>query len=268
MRGTPNQYMGNWQPGGFAGGPAQPVFPALSAEQAAQLGNLEVKQVLDYVLYDTKYLVAGTAVPTSVIKFFAVQSGSQDVVANSTGVSFTKTKIDTNIVQPAQLERGQVMIVRSIEAIVSTPGNFSLTNQSTGNTTLPSTLPASNVSTTATAGVLATNLEAALLQMGVITLKVGTNEFETGPLIQFPSSFGISGYAGGVFTGTAQAGSIVPNEAIANNGFGNPRLLYQPRVILAGQNFGVNLEFPIPFTPSRNCQIQICLRGELYRDIS
>lgn len=268
MRGIPNQYSGQWQPGGFAGGPAQPVFPQLTAEQTAKLGNLDVKQCLDYILYDTKYFVAGTAVPTSVIKFFAVQNGAQDVVANSAAVAFTKTKLDTNIVQPAQLERGQLMVVRSIEAVVTTPGNFSLTNQGSGNTTLPSTLPASNVSTTATAGVVVSNLEAAILNMGIITLKVGTNEFETGPLIQFPSSFGISGYAGGVFTGTAQAGIIVPNEAIANNGFGSPRLLYQPRVILAGQNFGVNLEFPIAFTPSRNCQIQLCLRGELYRDIS
>lgn len=268
MRGIPNQYSGQWQQGGFAGGQAQPVFPLLTPEQAATIGNLEVKQVLDWVLYDTKYFVAGSAMPTTVIKFFAVQGGAQDVVANSTGVSFTKTKIDTNITQPAQLERGQLMITRSIEAIVSTPGNFSLTNQGSGNTTLPSTLPTSAVTTAATAGVLASNLEAALLQMGCLTLKVGTNEFESGPLIQYPSSFGISGYAGGVFTGTAQTGVIVPNEAIANNGFGSPRLLYQPRTILAGQNFGVNLEFPISFTPSRNCQIQICLRGELYRDVS
>jgi len=267
MRGL-NQYQMPFQPGGFAGGVAQPVFPQLTPEQAAKLGNLDVKQCLDYVLYDTKYFVAGTALPTSVIKFFAVQNGAQDVVANSPAVSFTKNKAQTNIVQPSQLERGQLMIIRSIEAVVLVPGNFDLTVQATGNTTLPSTLPTTAVTTAATAGVLATNLEAALLQMGLITLKVGTNEFETGPLIQFPSGFGISGYAGGVFTGTAQAGIVVPNEAVANNGFGSPRILFQPRTILAGQNFGVNLEFPVAFTPSRNCQIQICLRGELYRDIS
>lgn len=262
------QYQTPGPQGGFAGGPGQPVFPRLSPEQAAQLGNLDVKQALDYVLYDTKYFVAGTVMPTSQITFFAVQQGAQDVVANSVGVAFTKNKAQTNIVQPAQLERGQLFICRSIEAVVTVPGNFDLTNQSTGNTTQPSTLPASNVSTTATAGVLATNLEAALLKMGYISLKVGNNIFEQGPLIQFPSSFGISGYAGAAFTGTAQAGVIVPNEAVANNGFGQPRVLAWPRTILAGQNFGVNLEFPVAFTPSRNCEIQICLRGDLYRDIS
>lgn len=253
----------------FLGGQAQPVFPALSPAQAAQLGGpLEAKQVLDWVLYDTKYFAAGSAMPTSVIKFFAVQNGAQDVVANSTSVSFTKNSAQTNIVQPSQLERGQLMRIRSIEAIVSTPGNFDLTNQSTGNTTQPSTLPTTGVTTAATAGVLASNLVNALLKMGQIALKIGSNLFEQGPLIQFPSQFGISGYAGNSFTGTAQAGIVVPNEAVANNGFGRPRILSQERIILAGQNFSVDLNFPVSFTPSRNCEIQICMRGLLYRDIS
>ena len=252
----------------FLGGPSQAVFPQLTPQQAQQLGNVDVKQALDYVIYDTKYFVAGTAVPTSPINFFAVQNGAQDSLANNNAVTFTKNAAMTNVVQPSQLERGQMFVCRTIEAIVTVPGNFDLTVQSSGNTTLPSTLPASNVSTTATAGVLATNLENAILKMGLITLKVGNNLFESGPLIQFPSQFGISGYAGGVFSGTAQAGVIVPNEAVANNGFGRPRVLRYPRTILAGQNFGIRLEFPVAFTPSRNCEIQLCLRGELYRDIS
>lgn len=255
--------------GEFAGGPGQPVFPRLTKEQAAQLGNLDVKQRVDWVMYDTKYFVAGTAMPLTPINFFAVPQASQDVVANSPAVAFTKGKLSTNMVQGGQLERGQLLIVRTIEAVVSIPGNFDLTSQGSGNTTLPATLPTTAVQTNATAGVLATNLEYAVLQAGVIGLKVGNNIFENGPLIQFPSRFGISGYAGNSFTGTAVAGvTTVPNEAIANNGFGRPRVLIDPRIILAGQNFGVILEFGNAFTPSRNMQIQICLCGELYRDIS
>lgn len=254
--------------GEFAGGPPQPVFPQLTPAQAAQLGNLDVKQRLDYVLYDTKYFVAGTAVPTAPINMFAVAQGQQDFLANNAAVTFTKGKMDTNVVQAGQLERGQLLVVRSIEAIVSVPGNFDLTLQGSGNTTLPATLPTTAVTTAATAGVLATNLEAAILRAGVITLKVGNNYFENGPLRQFPSRFGISGYAGNSFTGTAQAGIVVPNESVSNNGFGRPRVLFDPRVILAGQNFAVILEFGSAFTPSRNFEIQMCLCGELYRDIS
>jgi len=255
--------------GEFAGGPGQPVFPRLTKEQAAQLGNLDVKQRIDWVMYDTKYFAAGSAMPLTPINFFAVAQGQQDVVANSTAVAFTKGKLSTNMVQSGQLERGQLLVIRTIEAVVSIPGNFDLTSQGSGNTTLPATLPTGAVQTNATAGVLATNLEYAVLQAGVIALKVGNRTFENGPLIQFPSRFGISGYAGNSFTGTAVAGvTTVPNEAVANNGFGRPRVLIDPRIVLAGQNFGVNLEFGNAFTPSRNMQIQICLCGELYQDIS
>lgn len=255
--------------GQFADGPGQPVFPRLTPEQARQLGNLDVKQRIDWVMYDTKYFAAGSAMPLTPINFFSVAQGQQDVVANSTAVAFTKGKLSTNMVQSGQLERGQVLIIRTIEAVVSIPGNFDLTSQGSGNTTLPATLPTTAVQTNATAGVLATNLEYAVLQAGVMALKVGNRTFENGPLIQFPSRFGISGYAGNSFTGTAVAGvTTVPNEAVANNGFGRPRVLIDPRIVLAGQNFGVILEFGNAFTPSRNMQIQICLCGELYQDIS
>lgn len=256
-------------PAGFLDMPGQPVFPSnLTPDQASALAGLDVKQRLDWVAYDTKYFVAGTAVPLTPIAFFQVAIGQQDFVANSAAVVFQKTKFNTNMVQGGQLERGQVLIVRSVEAIVTIPGNFDLTVQGSGNTTLPATLPTTAVTTAATAGVLATNLESAMLKAGIITLKVGNNFFENGPMLQFPSRFGISGYAGNVFTGTAQAGIIVPNEAVANNGFGIPRVLIDARPIIAGQNFAVILEFGNAFTPSRNCEVQICLCGELYRDIS
>lgn len=253
---------------GFLRGPATPIIPVMNPADAGSLAGQVIKNTYDYVLYDTKYFVAGTAIPSTPIRFFAVQQGQQDVVGNSAAVAFTKQKFMTNMTMAGQLERGQTFRVRSVQAFVSVPGNFDLTLQSTGNTTLPSTLPASNVSTTATAGVLATNLEYALLTMGYISLKIGSGRYEEGPLLQFPSQFGISGYAGAAFTGTAQAGVIVPNEAVANNGFGRARELTQPRTIVNGQQFAVDLEFPVGFTPSRNCQVQICLAGILERDVA
>lgn len=256
--------------GSFAGGAPQAVFPGVDAGLAAKLANVDVKQQMDWTLYDTKYFVAGTALPTSQITFFSAQIGSQDVVANSTGVAFTKTEADTNITQPNQLERGQIFICRSIQAQVTEPGNFSLTVQATQNTTLELTGPTSAIATAATGGVIISNLVFNYLTRGVIKLKVGTNFFESGPLSHFPSEFGISGYASTAATGlqaNAPAAVTVPNEAVANNGFGRGRYII-PRTILGGQNFGVGLVFPVSFTPSRNSQIQIILRGTLYRDVS
>jgi hypothetical protein len=253
-----------YNPGTYGGGPAQPVVGAVPAGAVGQV----VKQQIDAVIYDTKYFAAGSALPTSDIVFFAVPLGQQDVIANSTAVSYTKTKIDTNLEQPAVLARGQTLTVVSVQAKCSVPGNFPLTRQGSGNTSLPLTLPTMAVTTGATAGYLASNLQAAIQTMGVITWRIGQKTFENGKIEQFPSEFGISGYAGGVSTGTAQTGVIVPNEAVANNGFGFPRVLLQPRTIVNGQTFAVILQFPVSFTPQADFSIEIGLRGQLLQDVS
>jgi hypothetical protein len=251
-----------FNPATFNGGPGVPVMPPNSAGQVP-------KQVLDYVCYDSKYFVAGTALPTTKIRFFQVAVGQQDVVANSTGVAFTKTEADTNIVTPGSLERGQTLVIRSIQIQVSAVSNFDLTVQGSGNTTLGLTLPTSASVTNATSGVIAANLVDTLAKRGVVALKVGNNTFEKGQIIQFPSEFGLSGYAASSFSGTATAAVLTtPTDGVANNGFGRPRILIYPREVIAGQNFSIDLEFPVSFTPSRNCEIIACLRGELYRDVS
>ena len=253
-----------YNPGTYGGMPPQPVVGAVPPGVAGQI----VKQQIDSVVYDTKYFVAGSVIPANSITFFAVPLGGQDVVANSTGVAFTKTYIDTNLEQPSVLARGQTLTVYSVQAKIAIPGNFDLTLQSTGNTTLPSTLPGMGVTTAATAGVLATNLQSAIQNMGFIVWKIGQKTFENGKLEQFPSEWGISGYAGSSSSGTAQTGVVVPNDAVANNGFGRPRILLQPRTIVNGQTFNVILTFPVPFTPSRNFSIEIGLRGQLLQDVS
>lgn len=253
----------------FAGGFPQNVVGRVTPEQAAAMAGLDVKQALDWCQYDTKYAVAGTALPTTPIGFFAIQKAAQDSVVNSPTVVYQKSAMETNMVQAGQLERGQLLIVESIQANVSIPGNFDLTNQSTGNTTLPATLPTDAVQTNATAGVIASNLAKAILRSATGFLKVGSNDFESGPLMQFPSEFGITVSGTGSFTGTAVAVvTTVPVDLMANNGFGFARILRFPRIIEAGQNFGFPVTFNNAFTPSRNFDIQIILRGLLFRDVS
>lgn len=252
----------------YAGGFPQNVVGRVTAEQAAKMAGLDVKQALDWCQYDTKYAKAGAALPSTPINFFAIPKANNDILINDSAVVYQKTDMDTNMVQGSQLERGQVLIVESIQASVTTPSNFDLTLQSTGNTTLPATLPTDAVTTAATAGVIASNLERAILRSATGKLKVGSNDFESGPLMQFPAEFGISGYATSAFTGTAQTGVIVPADGVANNGFGQPRFLRFPRMIQAGQNFAWILTFNNAFTPSRAFDIQIILRGLLFRDVS
>ena len=245
-----------------------PLVGRVTAEQAAAMAGLDVKQALDWCQYDTKYAKAGTALPSTDILFFSVQQGQNDTLINDNTATYQKSAMDTNMVQASQLERGQLLIIESIQCSVTTPGNFDLTLQGSGNTTLPATLPTSGVTTAATAGVIASNLERAILRGAVGKLKIGTNFFESGPLMQFPSEFGISVGGTSVFTGTAQAGIIVPTDLVANNGFGHPRYLRFPRIIEAGQNFSWVVNFVNAFTPSRAFDIQVILRGLLFRDVS
>lgn len=254
---------------GYAGGFPQNVVGRITPEQAAAMAGVDVKQVLDDTLYDTKYFVAGTALTSADIGFFSVPLNSQDSVVNSPAVTYAKTPMNTNMTQAGQLERGQMFMVESIQVVVSVPGNFDLTNQGSGNTTLPATLPTSAVQTNATAGVLSANLATAILKAGVGKLKVGSNFFENGPLIQFPSEFGVTTSGTSAFTGTAVAAvTTVPSDVVSNNGFGFPRILRFPRIIEAGQNFSWTVNFFNLFTPSRNFEIQTVLKGFRFRDVS
>lgn len=253
----------------YAGGFPQNVVGRVTAEQAAAMAGLDVKQALDWCQYDTRYAKAGAALPSTPFQAFQNAIGQQETLINDTAVSFAKTRMDTNMVQAGQLERGQLLIVESIQACVTVLGNFDLTLQSTGNTTLPATLPTDAVQTNATAGNIATNLTRAILRGLTLQLKVGSNEFEGGPLIQFPSEFGMMGFATSAFTGTAVAGvTTVPEDSVANNGFGEPRYLRFPRIIEAGQNFSVITTAWNAFTPNRAFDIQYILRGLLFRDVA
>jgi hypothetical protein len=172
------------------------------------------------------------------------------------------------MVQGGQLQRGNLLIVESIQAQVTIPGNLDATLQASGNTTLPLSTGTAVGATTTTAGVLLGNLYSAIAKAGVLTFFVGNKDFERGPIEQFPSEFGGSGFNSLVQAGTSVATSIPVNDGIINNGFGFARMLRQPRQIIAGQNFGVNLIFYNLFTPARNFDITIALKGLLFEDVS
>jgi hypothetical protein len=258
----------NYPQPGFAGGPPRPVMGRISAEEAAAMAGLDVKQAIDWVQYDSKYFKSGTAVNASDIIFFSVPINGIDYLGNDSTVSFTKTEMATNMVQGGQLQRGNLLIVESLQAQITIPGNLDATLQASGNTTLPNSTGTAVGATTTTAGVLLGNLYSAIAKSGVISLKVGNKFFERGPLEQFPSEFGGSGFNSLVQAGTSVATSIPVNDGIINNGFGFARNFRIPRQIVAGQNFGVYLNFYNLFTPARNFDVTICLKGLLFEDVS
>lgn len=267
----PGTYPGGfYTPGqvGFGDGAPLPLLNNLTDEQAKLLAKYDPKQIIDGSRYDTKYAVAGTAVNGSDVFFFTQQVGQQDQLINNSAVTFQKTKAMTNMVQSSQLERGTTMIVTSIQCMIAIPNNLDFSLQSSGNTTLPNVTGTAVGATTSLAGVLGGGLWAAIAKQGYIELTVGPNRFEAGPLIQFPSEFGASGFNAAVQTGTVVATDIPVIDGVVNNGFGFARQLLVPRTIEPGQNFNVKLNFFNLFTPSRNIDIQIILRGLELRDIA
>ncbi len=247
---------------------ALPLINNLTAEQAALLSKYDPKQIIDGVLYDTKYFVAGTAVNSADILFFQQQLAQQDALANNSAVTFTKQLCDTNMVQSGQLERGTTMIVTSLQAQISIPNNLDQSLQSTGNTTQPLITGLAEAAVTATSGALVGGLWHAITEAGYVSLKVGPNRFEEGLLSHFPSEFGASGFNAAVQNGTVVATDIPVIDGVINNGFGIPRQFVYPRTILPGQNFNVKLNFYNLFNASRNFRIRLILRGLLLRDVA
>ena len=70
-------------------------------------------------------------------------------------------------------------------------------------------------------------------------------------------------FAGGGIPGTANTDAV----AIANNGFGRPYRFPIPRYIDGLRQFNVTAQFAYAITPTRNCNIECCLEGFLYRSV-
>src|SRR5215467_13994775 len=73
-----------------------------------------VKSVLGFRLYDQFRFVAGTAVSTATFSFFQTPQGQTQAGQNFT-TTYTKTLIDTNMIQAGQLPKGQYFEVHSMQ---------------------------------------------------------------------------------------------------------------------------------------------------------
>lgn len=204
-------------------------------------------------LYDTLRFKPGVATPTSVLRMFTSGLGQNGFVANQPAEQFSKTFFDTNLIGGNQLPANEAIVVQSVQALVNVSAATDTTYPTSGaGTELPT-------DTTAAAAVAAANLTQAILNQASLVITVGSKEYEGGPLILFPSRYGISGYAGfGVSTNF---------EGVTNNGFGREWELPVERLIPPLVNFGVNIQFVQALTISRQFTIRIVLEGILYRAV-
>lgn len=213
-----------------------------------------VADTLDYVLYDTQRVKAGTALPTSEFRFFTIGLGGQQAGLNF-ATQYEKTEIDTNLDQSGMLPLGWLLRVDSIQCRIIFTGATDTTYGAAGAATEMPTNPAP------AAIISAPNEEKAILEGGVWSFFIGTKDYENGKFIHAPAEFGISGFAGG------GRDDEVDNCAIANNGFGRPRILKQSRWIKGLRNFRINAKFAYAITPNRNFNIEFALRGLLERNV-
>ncbi len=253
---------------GFGAALARPILDRITVEDRKLLEGKILKDAIDHCFYDTRYLVAGTVVPTGQFKFFQIQDGQNDTLINNSAVSFAKSRQETNMNQAGQLQRGRFFILESIECKVTIPANLDLTLQSAGNTTLPLATGTFAAADATHSGIVTANVENAVINSLFLQSFCGEKTYEEGTADLFPSQFGISGYSGNLELGTVTSGSnISVNDGVANNGFGRARVLRMPRVIVNGVNFGINAQFFNAFNPGRNLAIKVIYSGILFRNV-
>lgn len=216
---------------------------------------------LDWYIYDTLRFKAATAMPTQPLKFFGLGIGQDAGIANASTERYTKTLSDTNLVDGYRLQRGEVMIVDTIQICVEFSGSTDTTYPTSGAGAEEPT------NTTAAAAISSSNAISAICFQGAITFTVANKDYENGQLIQFPSEFGFSGWAGAGSGATTAVNAIENTEAHVNNGFGRPRYLRFPRMIPALTNFFVTLLWLQAFTNPRQFNLRCYLGGVLYRNV-
>jgi len=209
--------------------------------EAHQMG---LRTVYRDCIYHRKRFVVTTALNvTSPTTFFTIQRGSQDTVANAPGTSYTTQDIDTNMLQPGQLSKGQTFIVQSVQLELILTGATDTTVTS-GDTLDP----------TAAAAVSATNLARAIRYAGCFYLTIGERQYERGLIADFPQGpYGNIGFAGG--------GAATNFESLVQNGLGRERRCEPYHVIDAGRQFQADLFWRNAFVPTRSFSIVARLDG-------
>jgi hypothetical protein len=250
-----------WNPSRGVYPQTNPVGLQLNERARKLLAGKKVADAFDYIAYDTLRFKPGAATPTQELLLFTNGFGQSVTVANAPTESYIKPRQDTNLQDGNRLPSGQFFIVDSIQIMIEFTGSTDTTYPTSGVGTEEPT------DTTAAAAISSVNLITAVLRQGIITFVVGEKEYEQGPLYQFPSDFGVSGFAGSGSSSSATVNNILSTEVAVNNGFGRARILAIQREIPPLVNFYVRLQFFQALVISRQFSLRCLLRGILYRPV-
>jgi len=209
-----------------------------------------LKNVIDYTLYDTVRVIAGTAWTPGEQTMFSQPINGAGALAN-TGAAYVKTELDTNMINGSQLPEGYYFVAHSIQVQLTLPESLDATPLGSGATISPTSVGAPSSGA---------NLLAALAQGCTIRFRVDNRDLEQGPLWNFPTDFGQSGYTASTGTNATPA-----QTGAQNNGLGAGRTLSYFRHIKPLQRFNIFLKNVVTFsTIPMGAQIRVALVGWLW----
>lgn len=209
----------------------------------------QVKNVIDYDLYDTVRLPVGTYGPGR-YTLFQNPVGASRTTGITTAAAFVGTSYDTNIEDQNALPKGYDMVIHNIQVQVMTPAALDTTALGVGTTINPTRLTDGS----------SDNQTSAIIQSSSLLFKVENREYERGSLQNFPCEFGCQGFTsqGG---GTNAAPTFM---GIMNNGFGNHRPMSYWRYLREQQRFNVFIDNPNTITIVAGTAIRVHLVGWLF----
>lgn len=186
-----------------------------------------LKNVIDYTLYDTGRVIAGTTWNPTETALFSQPVGGSGALIN-TGTAYVKTELDTNMINGSQLPEGYYFVAHSIQCQLTVPESLDT-----------AALGSSNIINPASTGATSSgsNTLAAIAQTCTFRFRLDNKDLEQGPLWNFPTDFGQSGYTSA--TGTVAQASL---SGAQNNGMGHGRTLTYFRHIKPLQRFNVFLK--------------------------
>lgn len=245
-------------PFGTITGPGPGGRPVSTLDNYRTSGGMVLKDCYGERLYDTVRVKAGTVLPTNEFRFFTTPLGQQTTVLNSAS-TYAKTKLDTNLQQASQIQKGRYFEVISLQVRVIDTGAISTAFGSSGPGTELVTSPA------AAATVSGAQEEKTIIESLIVTYEQDNRTYESGKAVFFPSCYGMSGFAGaGVGGGNA---AVTDAFAVINNGFGRYYKLPVIRAIDGLRQFSVIGQFGYPWTPVNNFNIEVCLEGLMWRPV-
>jgi len=234
----------------YGGNIPAPYLERLSPEMIKALDKGLLKNVFDGIIYDSVRYKAAAAFPTDPIELYSVPRGAQGTVINDASIKYNKTARDTNLKQARLLGDGREFWVFSIEVFFV---NVGASVAGYKDTTLPKDLAPSGLASAVT------NAHG-ILSDGVLSIKLGDEDYDEGHLYNFPQLGGLSASAG--------AGSATNFEAVAQNGNGNPRLLSMGHVITSDMTLGSTVTWFSGIIPQNAGELRFIKRGLWVRRVS